>query len=191
MLTDDDLTRELRETFRTATSHVHYTGRTRPRSPMAVVAPTATVAVTLVAVGIGVGATGGHHSDSRRSGSTGAVTPSPHHQPQVVTKTMKLAGYTLRYQTTAGAQPPVYAVLDVAALPDSVREVPVTGTDAQAWVGTDPGTGNNALYLKAPTRNGGRLFGLESAVWTQDQLVDLFKNGTTVAVPAVSASSRQ
>lgn len=188
MLTDDDLTRELRAAFHGATADLRYTGRTRPPRSMTVIVPAATVAVTLVAVGVGIGTTDGHHRTDRRSAVGPAVKPSPSHKPVLVTKTMRLAGYALTYQTTAGAPPPVYAVLDVARLPDDVREVPVSGADAQVWVGKDPSNGNNALYVKAPTRDDGNLFGLESAVWTQDQLVDLFKHGSQVAVPAVSAS---
>jgi hypothetical protein len=37
--------------------------------------------------------------------------------------------------------------------------------------------------VKAPTRNGNRLFALLSSEWTQRQLVDLFRSGQPRAVP--------
>lgn len=69
-------------------------------------------------------------------------------------------------------------------LPHGVREVPLTGTAARAWVGKDPKSGDNALYLKAPARNHGRLFVLLSPTWTQTQLVRLVEHPS--AVPLVS-----
>ena len=56
----------------------------------------------------------------------------------------------------------------------------------KAWVGTDPESGDHALWVDAPTRNEGHLFALLSPTWTTDQLTDLFHNGQRQPVPAIT-----
>lgn len=186
MLTDDDLTNELRAAFRSATADLRYTGRTRPARTLTVALPAALTAAGLAAVAIGVAATDGHQPPAARTVVGRAVHPSGPTTTRLITKTIKLAGFTVTYETRAGDPAPVYAVVGLHHLPRGLREVHLTGTKARALVGKDPRNGRNAVYVKAPTRNGGNLFALESSQWTQHQLVHLLKHGSDVAVPAVS-----
>jgi hypothetical protein len=176
MLTDDDLTRELRAAFRGATADLNYTGRTRPPRAMSVVLPTVATAATLAAVAVGVGATGGHHPPAARSVVGPVVAPSAGTTTKLVTKTIKLAGFTLTYQSAAGAPSPLYWKVGFGKIPAEAREVHVTGTKARVWAGKDPSTGHNALYVKTPTRDGGTLFALYSPTWSEHQLIALFKH---------------
>ena len=180
MLTDDDLTRQLGSAFRDATDDLTYAGRVpTPRRPALLVAVPAAATVAAAATLV-VAATGSPSGDAPVS----RATPT-HHATSgadasasgtVVTDEIEVAGFTLRYQRTAGEPDPIRLVdgLEVPADARSVSAEP----PAQAWVGTDPSTGDAALWLKAPTRNEGRLFALVSSVWTQDQLVDLLHNGS-------------
>jgi hypothetical protein len=195
-LTDDDLTRELGEAFRTATTDLTYRGRTRPPRRVPVALPVAAVAATMAVVAVGaVHATDNHHPVGARTAIAPAnrrptgVHPSVARTHRLVTKTLTLAGFTITFQHAAGAPDPVFAELDVASLPAGASPVALSGTEAKAWVGTDPQTGDNAVYVKVPTRNGGRLFAVLSATWSQDQLVDLLKAPNPTPVPAVSATS--
>jgi hypothetical protein len=110
-----------------------------------------------------------------------------------------LAGLTISYRPTAhggatgirlavpgdhdGSPGELYARLSTT-LPKDARPVPLSGTDAKAWTGKDPATGANALFVKASTGNGGRLFSVVAPGWTTDQLVDLLKHARPV--PATS-----
>jgi hypothetical protein len=199
MLTDDDLTRELGAAFRTATENLTYSGRTRPPSRMTAALPAVGVAAVLAGVAVaGVNASGHHHAvAAAKPAAVGTPTvgisrshhPAAGTKPRLVTRTMKLAGYTLSFQSADGAPDPVIAKIDFGGLPAGVQAITLTGTDAQGWIGTDPANGDNALYLKVPTDSGSRLFALESATWTHQQLINLFEAPEPSAVPAVSASS--
>lgn len=93
----------------------------------------------------------------------------------MVNTTISLDGFTLHYQKRAGSPAPLRAELAVQGLPSGSRPVPLSGTTAKAWVGTDPASGDNALYVRSPARNGGRLFALLSSSWTKEQLIALLR----------------
>jgi hypothetical protein len=201
MLTDDDLTRELGAAFRSATEDLTYEGRTRPPRLMSTALPALGVAAVLAGGAVvGVNAADHHQPVARPS----AVTPtalgpsgigpttlrsSAGKKPRFVTRTMTLAGFTLRVKTLAGAPDPVIAKVDFGGLPAGVQPVTLTGSTAQAWTGTDPTNGDNALYMKVAIEGGTRLFALESATWTDQQLIDLVESPQPSAVPGVSGSS--
>jgi hypothetical protein len=196
MLTDDDLARELGAAFRAATTDLTYTGRTRPPRQAAPAVTAAVTAVAVAAVTAGTISVAGHHhpaaspvavgpTAASRTAGPAAARPSTA-PPTPVTETITLAGFTITYQHTAGQPDPVIAELAVGGLPAGVREVHLTGTRARAWVGKDPRSGDNALYVRAPTRNHKRLFVLLSATWTQKQLIGLLVHPR--AVPLVSPS---
>lgn len=190
MLTDDDLTRELGAAFRAATEDLTYAGRTRPPRTLAVVLPSVATAATLAAVAVGVSVSDGHHPAAKPGVASPIATSTAGTTTRLVTKTLKLEGFTVKYQSVPGDQPPVYAVLGIDSVPANAHEIQLTGTDVRGWVGTYPPTGENAVYVKAPTRNDGSLFALVSPSWTQDQLVGLLTQDSQVAaVPAVSAGS--
>ncbi len=65
-----------------------------------------------------------------------------------------------------------------ATLPPGVHEVAIE-PPAKARVGTDPVSGDAAVYVEAPTRSDGRLLGMLSSTWTQDQLAHLLHPGTS------------
>ena len=95
-----------------------------------------------------------------------------------------MAGYTFSYQR-AGSDGPAPLVATVAAsVPDGLR--PISAPDGvKAWVGKDL-KGENAVYVQvSPERGGPSLFELHSASWTQDQLVEMFHDGTPRTVPLV------
>jgi hypothetical protein len=178
MLTDDDLTRELGEAFRSATTDLTYNGRTAPRRPAAIVVPVVAVGGVLAAgVGIAAGSGGGSHSSARPSV---AISTSAQPQPaghRASAETMTLAAFTARYVQAAEGKFPIVAEVVKDGLPSGVRELATPGTAARAWIGKDPRSGDNALYVKAPTREGGRLFALLSPSWTKHQLIYLFRHG--------------
>lgn len=191
MLTDDDLTRELGDAFRAATDDLRYAGRTRPPRPITAVLPAAVAASTLGAVAIG----GVYVADrAAPAGAPKAVAPiitsarptAPAvAKPTRVTRTLKLAGFSVTFRSAAGAPDPVFAEPVHGGLPAGVTAVPLSGTAAQAWTGTDPSTGDNALYVKVPTASGSRLFVLLSATWSEQQLIELFRSPQPTAVPEV------
>lgn len=177
MLTDDDLTRQLGTAFRETTEDLTYAGRVpTPRRPAYVLAVPAAATVAAAAVLV---ATGGLASDDVPSPPQAATTAPGSAQPPgavVVTDEIEVAGFTLQYTRAAGEPDPIRLVTDTE-VPGDARSLAVDGS-AQAWIGTDPASGDAALWLQSPVRNGGRLFAVESSVWTQDQLLDLFHNGS-------------
>ncbi|MCW2786454.1 MAG: hypothetical protein JWP74_2971 [Marmoricola sp.] len=184
MLTDDDLIRELGAAYRADTEKLTYSGRRHPRR-------TAVVAVPVAAVGIAIAAVAISATLSNDPAAAPGAGAAPTHSAAPVTKArtvkakISLAGFTFSYQRTAGTPAPVYATTEPGPVPDGFTPIATPGTDAKAWVGKDPKTGDNAIYVQIADRNGGNLFALHSAVWTQDQLVDMFHNGTPQAVPLV------
>jgi hypothetical protein len=181
MLTDDDLTTELERAFRAETANLTYGGRRRPRRTATLVLPLAAASLALATVALNAHHDGGEPPTAATPAAPSASqAPTP---PRLVEGRIKLAGYTLSYQRRAGAPDPLHAQMRLGGLPRGVRPVPLSGTEAKAWVGKDPRSGDNALYVKAPTRNDGKLFVLLSSQWSQDQLVNLFRSGSPTAVP--------
>jgi hypothetical protein len=188
MLTDDDLTRELGETFRAATTHLSYQGRTRPPRHLTPALPAAAlgaaaVAATIVAVNAGGGAQHPAGSAALRP----ETVPSTVASPVLVTRTLRLAGFTIRYQHAAGSPDPLYVELGFHHIPPGLREIASPDPHVRVWVGKEPKTGDNALYVKAATRFGGELFALVSPTWSQQQLIEVLHHPRPV--PAVSAGS--
>jgi hypothetical protein len=171
MLTDDHLTRELGAAFREATQDLGYAGQvpTPRRTPLLLVPAVALSATAVVLVAGSLG-------DSQVAQPAMLPHPTAAAQPRLVTDTVTFAGYTFSYQRRLGAPDPLRAELAPHGLPEGVRKVAVDGP-AKAWVGTDPSSGDTALYVRAPTRNGGRLFALLSSTWTEDELVHLLHTG--------------
>jgi hypothetical protein len=172
MLTDDLLTEELGTAFRDATAGMSYAGPvpSPSRAPLLLVpaAAAGVAAVVLVAGSLG---------DAPPAAAPGTASgPSASARPQLVTDTISFAGYTFRYQRGAEQTDPLRAEVVLQGLPTGVTEVALAGP-ARAWVGTDPRSGDNALYVQAPTRNHGKLFALISSTWSRAQLVHLVRTG--------------
>jgi hypothetical protein len=186
MLTDDDLTNELEAAFRSGTADLTYTGRRRPRriAPVAVPLAAAAIAITAVAISVATADPESTPTAAPTPAVSGIASSAPSSAATpMVTDTIQLAGFQLTYQRAQGEQAPLYATMD-ATLPDGVT--PVSAPEGvKAWVGKDPVRGDNALWVKAPTRNDGKLFALHSSSWTTDQLVELFHNGSPRTVPLV------
>ena len=173
MLTDDLLTDELGAAFREATAGMTYAGPVpSPRRTPLLLVPAA--ALGAAAVVLATGSLGESPAPTR---PTPPSAPTSAAQPRLVTDTMEFAGYTFRYQRAAGAVDPLRVELVDAVLPEGVRTVAIA-PPARAWVGTDPASGDAALYIEAPTRNDGKLFVMLSSTWTQGQLVHLLHTGT-------------
>jgi hypothetical protein len=181
MLTDDLLTEELSAAFRDATAEMTYAGPVpRPRRTPLVLVPAAVAgaaAVILVSGSLGDSPNNSPGDSPSPAHQGSPSTPTALAQPRLVTDTIEFAGYTFRYQREAGEPYPIRVQLVDATLPDGVRKVSVAAP-ARAWVGTDPKSGDAALYVKAPTRNAGKLFVVLSSTWTQQQLVHLLHTGT-------------
>jgi streptogramin lyase len=183
MLTDEDLTRELGAAFRTETEKLTYAGRTKPQRSRVVLVPMAAVVTAIAALAISLTLNDSPAKAPAVAGPAHSAAPTP---AKTVNAKISLAGFTFAYQRTAGELAPVYATMEPGPVPDGFTPIATTGgTDAKAWVGKDPRSGDNAIYVKIADRNGGQLFALHSPVWTQDQLVDMFHNGTRAAVPLV------
>ena len=181
MLTDDDLTRQLSSAFRESTDDVRYAGRVpAPRTAATTIgvplASTAAVAAALAVVWASSPDTEPvpppSADGSRASVAPTTTTPDTTGQsPELVTDTIEVAGYTFAYRHAADE--PVVDVLHVFAperVPASARPVDVPAP-AKAWVGTDPGSGEAAIYLQDPSRYDGRLFGISVPGLDEDQMV--------------------
>jgi len=188
MLTDDDLTRQLGGAFRASTGDLEYAGRVPvPRSAAATVvvplASTAAAAAALAFVWASAPATDDAVPPSADGPTASAPATSP--TPTVVTETLEVAGFTFTYRSTGGdaRADDLYADGRVT-VPDDAEPIDAP-SGVQAWIGVDPTSGDNAVYVTAPTRNDGRTFAILSPTWTKEQLVDLFRHGQPRPVPAV------
>jgi hypothetical protein len=182
MLTDDDLTNELGAAFRDSAGEMRYHGRRRPRRTAVVAVPAVAVGASLAAVAIAATVNAGDDPSPRpiASAPTTSTVPTP---APLGTEKVRVAGYTFTYQRAETEKTAPLIATMATELPDGLTPVSATN-GAKAWVGKDP-KGDNAIYVRAPTRNGGNLFELHSSIWTQDQLVDLFHKGTPKTVPLV------
>ncbi|OZM83551.1 hypothetical protein CFP66_03345 [Pseudonocardia sp. MH-G8] len=96
----------------------------------------------------------------------------------MISDSISLAGLTLRYERPAGLPDPLRVDDEVDRVPEDATPVQlVEGARGQAWVGVDPDSGDNALYLRSPARNGGETFAVLSSSWSQEQLVDALVTG--------------
>jgi hypothetical protein len=194
MLTDDDLTRSLESAFQDATEGLTYTGRTRPpRQVLSTVLPAVAAGAVLTGVAVAAIETG-HHTTPAVGAS---VRPSPHHpsstvarhpaKKTLVTRKVRLAGFTITYQAAAGSPVQLYAEVGFSSVPASATPVTTTNPNAKTWIGTEPSTGDNALYVQFSDGNDDQLYALVSPTWTQQQLINAFES--PMAVPEVSAGS--
>lgn len=194
MLTDDELSRQLSGAFHSAGADLTYLGRvpTAQRTPspawLAVPALAAVATVATVAA----------HQDGSPAPRLDATPSSPatgvHSHPgstRIVTAKIRAAGYTFDYSHPAGEGVPandLYADLSIDTVPADATPTESDWPGMQAWVGTDPSTGDNALYLEGSGVVGGRLFVLLSPTWTQQQLSQLVLEKVAFAVPAVGGN---
>ncbi|CAI9400623.1 hypothetical protein [Nocardioides sp. T2.26MG-1] len=177
MLTDDDLTRQLGAAFRGATDDLEYAGRVpTPRRPAYVLALPAAATVATAAALVVAGAGTPHDTPHPPAAVT---SPSTSPSTRVVTDRVEVAGFTFSYRHVAGDArvDDLYGVMHPGAVPEDARPIEAP-EGVHAWVGTYAATGDNALFVEAPTRNGGDLFAIASPTWTPDELVDLFHNGS-------------
>ncbi len=194
MLTDDDLTRSLESAFQDATEGLIYTGRTRPpRQVVSTVLPAVAAGAVLTAAAVTAIETS--HPSTPAVGAS--VRPAPQHPSStaapepakkiMVTRRVRLAGFTITYQATAGSPGQLYAEAGFTSVPDSATPVTTTNPNAKTWIGTEPSTGDNALYVQLSDGNSDPIYALVSPTWTQQQLINAFEN--PMAVPEVSAGS--
>lgn len=175
MLTDDDLTTELRAAFRSATVEMEYAGEVPSlRRPLVTVVPLVATAATVAALAV-VWASS-PETAAPLPDATPSQTPA---NPNLVTDTIEVAGYTFSYRHAPGDERAhdLYAMLGDVTLPADAEPIDAPA-GAKAWVGTDPASGDHGLWVDAPTRNNGGLFAVLSPTWTTDQLADLFHNGS-------------
>ena len=175
MLTDDDLTTELRAAFRGATDEMEYAGEVPSlRRPLVTAVPLVATAATIAALAV-VWA-----NPPEAATPVTEVTPSQTpSKPTLVTDTIEVVGFTFTYQHAVGEERAhdLYAMLGDVALPDDAQPIEApAGT--KAWVGTDAASGDHGIWVDAPTRNYAGLFAVLSPTWTTDQLADLLFEGS-------------
>ncbi|TQS43010.1 hypothetical protein [Cryptosporangium phraense] len=175
MITDDDLTRRLGAAFEGAAADLRYAGpvpaaRRTPSTAWLALPAVAGLAVAGVAL------------VEQPSAPVPQAVPAPSASLGTpTTTTITVAGFRMTYQARPGSPAPLRSSLDPGPVPSGARPVaPPRGAvpGVRAWVGQDPATGDAALWVEAPTRNEGRRFALYSSVWSQQQLVELFRNGS-------------
>jgi hypothetical protein len=188
---DDQLTHDLGDAFRAATADLTYAGRvpTPRRTPLivvpAVVAGTAAVALAVASVTSG-GHSGQAHAKAPSAASPTSIRPvtTAPTRTRLVTKKLKLAGYTLVYSQPSGNDP-LYGRI-VSAVPASATQVP-TGGPAKDWVGVDPATGYNTAFVDL---GNGRILAITSADATRDELVTMLQAAQPRTIPLVGATDR-
>jgi hypothetical protein len=187
VLTDDDLTRQLRAAFEEDTRGVSYDGavprvRTRPAwaAPGWVALPAAGAVAAAVLV---LGSTG-----TPTPATLGTATAPPSRTPSAtstpattVTDTFTLAGMTFTYERGADDMPlddQFLRVYDPGQLPAWAEPVALeSGASAEVWVGQDPDTGDVSMFVSSPARWGGALTGLASPSITVEQMTSLARTG--------------
>lgn len=187
MLTDDDLTRDLRAAFRDTTDDLTYdalapTVRRTPawasRGWLALPAVAATAAIAVVATGPQTGV--GTVADPP-VGTPAAPVPTISAAPPVgeaplelVTERFEVAGLTIAYRRPAEQGPMTLHVFRPDTLPDGARPFDLPGEPGErAWVGTDERSGDGALYLRDGTREGEEWLAVVSPGVSADELREL------------------
>lgn len=170
MLTDDDLTTELRAAFRDATGDLRYAGKVpTPRNRLALGVPLAASAAVVATLAV----VWANASDAPAP-EPEAVPPVGSHTPRV-TDRIEVAGFSVSYLARETRTNDLYAV-DGVSLPDDAQPIDAPA-GVRAWIGKDPGTGDLGVWVETPTRNGGELFAVLSPSWTLEQLADLLRHG--------------
>ncbi|RLV49859.1 hypothetical protein D9V37_08200 [Nocardioides mangrovicus] len=182
MLTDDEITTRLRRSFEHATADLHYArpvAPPRPR-PALVLVPAVSLAGA-AAMGVVVAGQPGA-APSPHSPGTHAAPPSP----TVVTTSLGTPSSTIRFAGYLMTSPAgVDAAHAVAALVTDPVPVPTDASrvrnadGVEAAVGHYPGTDREAIWVTVPSRNDGRPMALVSPDLTRQQLLELWRTGTS------------
>ncbi|WP_244931086.1 hypothetical protein [Nocardioides sp. W7] len=192
MLTDDDLTRDLRGAFQDATDTLLYDGLapTVRRTPawasrgwlaLPVAAAAATVAVVVGGPQAAVAPVADPPSSTPPvPADTTAASPSIPAPPlELVTERFQVAGFTVAYQRPADQAPMTLHVFRPGSLPDGARPLDLPGTPPErAWIGTDRRSGDGALYLRATTPKGPKWTAVVSPGVSADELGALLTSET-------------
>jgi len=183
MLTDEDLTRELASAFRDTTADLSYHGRTRPPVSLVKAVPPLVVAASVAALAVNIASQGSTPAPdnhplavpSSAPASTPAGTPTP--SVAMVTETLKLAGFTMRYERAATSNvDPVRTWVVEKRVPGWAHEVAVDERDATFWVGTNPSTGDHTLFIQVVEKYGGRIFAMASSTMSEGDLVAMVRS---------------
>ncbi|PUA82709.1 hypothetical protein [Nocardioides currus] len=186
MLTDDDLTRQLRAAFTDDTADLAYdraAPRVRTRPLWARPGVVALPAVGAVAAAVVVlGSPGDPTPPERPSASSAAPsTLSTPTRGAVVTEEITLAGMTFTYERGAGDESiddQFLRVYDPGRLPAWAAPVELeSGAAAKVWVGQDPANGSVSMFVDSPARWEGRLTGLASPTLTVEQMTSIATTG--------------
>ncbi|NYE36885.1 hypothetical protein F4692_002018 [Nocardioides cavernae] len=200
MLTDEDLTRQLRDAFRGDAGDMTYDRaaprpRTRPAwaRPGLVALPTVgAVAAAVLVLGsvddptppaprdvtTAAPSTGGSTGGSTGS-STAAPTAGETDAADPGTEEIELAGMTFTVRQQAGdTSMGLLAEYPLDELPAWAEPVELeSGASAKVWVGVDPQTGRASMVVESPVRWGGRLTGLASPDLSLEQMTEVARSG--------------
>lgn len=183
-MNDNHLIDDLGATFRKATRDIVYTGPVpSPRSSLRTVLPVA-LSVPLVATGVSLAVLSSgpvtQPTDIPPSAAPGSPSDSAA-QPEAdpVRKTFKLAGQRLTITQNPG-RAPMYGTY-ASSVPIDATEVRATVFEGQAYLGTDPATGQNAVFVTAPGSS--TVWVLTSADVTREELEQIINAETIQPVP--------
>jgi hypothetical protein len=172
MLTDDQLTHELADAFRATTDGMAYDGRVPrgPRTPMYVAPIVAVAGAAALAV---VATSGGGAKPAVVHAGTGAppTAMKPSSRVELVTREIRLAGYTMSYTEPSADHPMVATV--ITSVPASAGSVQGDDPTTQYWIGVDPSTGWETGYVVAAD---GFKAAIGSADATRDELLAMFQS---------------
>lgn len=178
MHTDEDLTTRLGGAFRGATEDLTYSG-TMPRARRT--PSTAWLTVPAVAAVATIAVVGGQSGDEApiSAGPDASTSTSQGASSETVTDSVELVGVTYQYTRGAQDEPLVddFTIRPGQAPADAKSIELEPGASAKAWVGVDPQTGDNALWIDSPVRFDGESYVMSTPTWSLEQLEDLALNG--------------
>ena len=190
MHTDEQFADTLSQSMRASTANLHYAGPVpTPSQPLRVAAPIAAAAAAVglsLAVAASVGSSGGspatsntspRHTTAAAAGPTHQLTPMP--AAQLISKTLRVAGMTLRYTQLSDATA-LYAQ-QADSVPSGAQQVN-NDWSVKTYLGVQPGTGYQAAFVV--TANG-QILAITSPDATRSELLAAVQAPVS-AVPSVS-----
>lgn len=190
-MNDSRLTDDLSVAFRDATKNMTYGGKMpSPRPGMRVTVP-ALLSIPALVAGVGVAALvaplGTSQVAGPPSGATSLASPSQAKASEITTivRTFNLAGYELTVSQQSD-RARLYGQF-VSAVPSDATEVSASVFSGTAFIGVDPATGYNAVFVTDPDDN--KVWELTSSDITADELKTIINADSIEPVPVVEGDA--
>lgn len=191
MLTDDDLTRDLRAAFHDAADDLTYDGAvpTVRRTPawaqagwLALPAAAAAATVAVLVAGPGPGgvttAVPPNADPATTAPPTSSTSSTPTAEPiepeelALVTEEFQVAGFTISYQRHASEEPHTMTISSPSSVPAGARKVTFPGQEPErGWVGTRDDSDDGVFYFEDPDSSDGRLLAISFPGLDEDALI--------------------